>query len=328
MKQDLPDDADRKMTPRERAIEALELRRPPGPAPTCELAFGLFSEWLGRPAASLWEISADTPRAERLRIYRQYARDTIEVYRQMDHCIITDWGGAVDLIDAYRQEAGDEFLWGFPADATIGIPEGSEMTEFSYRFVDDPRGVHDDAARGVDGAIARAATMKAAGADVVWMCSDYAMNSGPFLSPEMFAEFVAPYLKRQIAGFRALGLYTIKHTDGNITPIMDQIVDAAPHAVHSLDSVAGVDIREYKRRWGDRVALIGNVPHGPLQMDHREEIEAAGRYALEHGGVRQGGYLYGTSNAVFGGDLTGVTIEAYRFMLSVRDRYMAELPEA
>ena len=80
-------------------------------------------------------------------------------------------------------------------------------------------------------------------------------------------------------------------------------------------------------RADDRIALIGNVPHGPLQLDRRDVIETATRYCLEHGGVRQGGYILSTSNAVFGGEVTGITIEAYRFMLSVRDRYMAELGE-
>ena len=322
---------DQPMSPRQRAVEALERRRPPGPVPTCELAFGLFSEWLGRPVASMWEIPEDTTRPQRRRICRDYARDTAEVYRQMGHCIITHWGGGqdmIDMIDAYRHETGDEFMLGFPTDSTLGIPDGTDMEEFVYRLVDDPQAVHDKAARDADAAVKWAETIKNAGADVVWMGSDYAMNAGPFLSPEMFAEFVAPYLSRQIAGFRRLGLYVIKHTDGDITPIMDQIVDANPHAIHSLDSVAGVDIREVKRRWGDRVALIGNVPHGPLQLDRRDQIEQETRYALDHGGVRQGGYILSTSNAVFGGPVTGIDIDAYRFMLSVRDRYMAELTES
>ena len=50
---------DQPMTPRQRAVAALERRRPPGPVPTCELAFGLFGEWLGRPLPNLWEISRD-----------------------------------------------------------------------------------------------------------------------------------------------------------------------------------------------------------------------------------------------------------------------------
>jgi hypothetical protein len=57
----------------------------------------------------------------------------------------------------------------------------------------------------------------------------------------------APYLARLIQGYRAMGFYTIKHTDGDSMPILDQLVQANPHALHSLDPQAGVDIAEVKR---------------------------------------------------------------------------------
>jgi len=311
-------------------IEALEGRRPPGSVPTCELAFGLFSEWLGRPVPWPSGITVETPMPERLKAFRPWVNLTAEVFRQMDHGMITHWLRPDDqeaVLRAHREQLGDEFLYGFPCDGTFGIPDGQHLEAFIFRLADDPAGVHEQAARQVDDALAHARRMKDAGGDVVWMGSDYAMNQGPFLSPAMFAEFVAPYLKRVIAGYRDLGLYVIKHSDGDINPLMDMIVDAGPHAVHSLDSVAHIDIREIKRRYGHRVALIGNVPHGPLQLKQYDRVEAAARYALEYGGVRQGGYIYSTSNAVFGGDITGITVEAYRFMLQVRDRYMTEMQE-
>jgi uroporphyrinogen decarboxylase len=319
------------LTPRQRAIEALEGRCPPGPVPTCELAFGLFAEWLGRPAEWPAGLAPETPMSARVVAFRPWVDLTAQVFRQMDHCIITHWLPPDDqetVLRAHREQLGDEFLYGFPCDGTFGIPDGKDVEEFCFRLADDPAGVHEQAARQVDDALAHARRMKQAGGDVVWMGADYAMNQGPFLSPALFAEFVAPYLKRAIAGYRDLGLYVIKHSDGDINPLLDMIVDARPHAVHSLDSIASIDIREIKRKYGNRVCLIGNVPHGPLQLKEYATVEAAARYALDHGGVRQGGYIYSTSNAVFGGDITGITIEAYRFMLQVRDRYMAKMRDS
>ena len=40
----------------------------------------------------------------------------------------------------------------------------------------------------------------------------------------MFRQFVTPYLKALIAGYKAMGFYVIKPTDGNLMPILDQIV--------------------------------------------------------------------------------------------------------
>jgi uroporphyrinogen decarboxylase len=102
------------------------------------------------------------------------------------------------------------------------------------------------------------------GLDGFALCSDYCSNKGPFLSPGQFGEFVTPYLSQLIQGYRELGFYVIKHTDGNIMPILDQLVEANPHALHSLDPQAGVDIAEVKRRCGDRLCLIGNVNCGLL----------------------------------------------------------------
>ena len=69
-----------------------------------------------------------------------------------------------------------------------------------------------------------------------------------------------------------MGFYAIKHTDGNIMPILDQLVEANPHALHSLDPQGGVDIAEVKRLYGERVCLIGNVNCGKLDTGTDEEV--------------------------------------------------------
>ena len=69
-----------------------------------------------------------------------------------------------------------------------------------------------------------------------------------------------------------MGFYVIKHTDGNIMPILDQLVAAKPHALHSLDPQGGVDIAEVKRLYGDQVCLIGNVNCGLLDTGTDEEV--------------------------------------------------------
>ena len=143
-------------------------------------------------------------------------------------------------------------------------------------------------------------------------CADYCLNDGPFLSPEQFAEFVTPYLKRLIEGYRELGFYTIKHTDGNIMPIVDQLVEANPHALHSLDPQAGVDIAEVKRTYGDRVCLIGNVDCGLLQTGTDDEAAESVRFALRHG-MPGGGYIFSTSNCIY----TGMPLSRYELMLDI-----------
>jgi uroporphyrinogen decarboxylase len=187
------------------------------------------------------------------------------------------------------------------------------MTEFSCRLVDAPEQLRREAAAAVDGALARGERLhRHGGLDGFALCSDYCLNVGPFLSPAQFAEFVTPYLARLIAGYRAMGFYCIKHTDGNIMPILDQLVATEPHALHSLDPQGGVDIAEVKRRVGQRVCLIGNVNCGLLDTGTEEDARESARYALRHG-MPGGGYVFSTSNCVY----TGMALARYEAILDV-----------
>jgi uroporphyrinogen decarboxylase len=104
----------------------------------------------------------------------------------------------------------------------------------------------------------------------------------------------------------------IKHTDGNIMPILDQLVQANPHALHSLDPQAGIDIAEVKRLYGDKVCLIGNVNCGLLDTGTEQEVIDSARYALRHG-MPGGGYIFSTSNCIY----TGMPLSRYLLMWNV-----------
>ncbi|HOJ40012.1 MAG TPA: uroporphyrinogen decarboxylase family protein, partial [bacterium] len=219
----------------------------------------------------------------------------------------------VRLIDLIREKTGDKFFLMIHGDATMGIPGGQQMMEFCQRLSDEPEKVKEEATIRVEQALQRAEELKRrTSLDGFALCADYCLNSGPFLSPAMFSEFVTPYLARLVSGYRQLGFYTIKHTDGNIMPILNQLVEANPHALHSLDPQAGVDIAEVKRLVGHRVCLIGNVNCGLLQTGSEQDVIASVRYALR-AGMPGYGYIFSTSNCIY----TGLPLARYRLMLKV-----------
>jgi len=198
-------------------------------------------------------------------------------------------------------------------DATFGIPSGSDMVNFSCRLVDEPEKVKKEADDMVNNALEQAEKYaKHKGLDGFALCADYCLNTGPFLSPRQFSEFVTPYLCNLIKGYREMGFYTIKHTDGNIMPILDQLVQTKPHALHSLDPQAGVDIAEVKRLIGDKVCLIGNVNCALLQTGTDEQVMESARYALKNGMPGEG-YIFSTSNCIY----TGMPLKRYELMLDV-----------
>jgi len=217
------------------------------------------------------------------------------------------------LIDLVREKTGDEYFLMLHGDATYGIPSGQNMVEQAAWFYEHFDEAKADADRMVDAQLERAERLKQLGGlDGFALCADYCFNDNPFLSPDMFAELVTPYLKRLCQGQRELGFYSIKHTDGNIMPIIDQLVSARPHALHSLDPQGGVDIAEVKRRYGDQVCLIGNVNCGLLTSGTEEEVAESARYCIRHG-MPGGGYIFSTSNCAY----TGMPLDRYELIWNI-----------
>jgi uroporphyrinogen decarboxylase len=224
----------------------------------------------------------------------------------------------IRLVELIREKSGDRYFIMRHGDATFSIPDGTHMQEFSYRIADDPEGLKAEATAMVDDAIRRSEIYAKrippgnGGLDGYALCADYCFNTGPFLSPRMFAEYITPYLARLTQAYRDMGFYVIKHTDGNIMPIVDQLIQTHPHALHSIDPQAGVDIAEIKHRYGREVCVIGNVNCGMLDTGSEEEVIASARYALQSG-MPGGGYIFSTSNCIY----TGMRLSRYELMLDV-----------
>jgi uroporphyrinogen decarboxylase len=115
-----------------------------------------------------------------------------------------------------------------------------------------------------------------------------------------------------------LGAIAIIHTDGQIMPILDQLLAIGAHALMSLDPMAGVDIREVKRLTHGRLALMGNVQCSLLQDGPAAAIRESALYCLEHGSPG-GGYIFSTSNTIF----PGMPLQNYEYMLSVFREFCA-----
>ena len=98
----------------------------------------------------------------------------------------------------------------------------------------------------------------------------------------------------------------------------------APDALHSLDPQGGVDIAEVKKRYGDRLCLIGNVNCGLMDTGTDAEVAASAEYALRHG-MPGGGYVFSTSNCIY----TGMPLEHYELILKIRhEKGVYPLPPA
>ena len=305
-------------TPREAFIAALERRPLPGLVPHFEIIFSPTMEAFGRVHPlhrnyAQWDQMK--PGERRLHI-REMADLHIQIAEKYQHSAIvviqisSDEAELFGVINEIRDRVGDRYCLLCTGDATFAIPDGDGIVEFSYRMADEPEKLHAEAEEKLSIFTRRAERLKKnTSIDGMVLCSDYCFNTGPFLSPLQFSEFIAPYLARQVQAFRDMGYYVIKHTDGNILPILDQLVQAKPHAIHSLDPQAGIDIADIIRRVGSQVCLCGNVDCGLMDTGTEAQVEESARYALRSG-LKADGYIFSSSNCIY----TGLPLERYELV--------------
>jgi uroporphyrinogen decarboxylase len=157
----------------------------------------------------------------------------------------------------------------------------------------------------------------ARGAKIVYTGDDYAYNKGPLMSPKHFREFFFPGLCRVMQGFKELGLYVIKHTDGNLWPILDMIIDSGIDCLDPIDPQAGMDLGEVKAKYGHRVALKGNVDCAQLMTFGTPEEVFESTKATLRAGMPGGGFILSSSNSIH----SAVKPENYAAMLQALREY-------
>ena len=307
------------MTGRERFSAALRREKIVGRVPHFELVFFLTMEVLGKVHPShrfyeQWNQMSHTEKKLQINdmadiyidIAKKYKHDAIFVHPNPSDIDSIKW-----LLETIREKSGDEFFLLMHGDTTCSIPNGDEMMEFSCQMYEEPEILHDQQNRWADRSYKIANALSKTGLlDGFALCSDYSFNVNPFFAPEIFEEIIVPHLSETLDTYRELGFYSIKHTDGNINPILEQIVNCKPDAVHSIDPQGSMDLADVRRKYGDRICTVGNVNCGLLQTGTVEEAAADVRRSLKEGMSNGYGYIFSTSNCVY----TGLDLSRYELM--------------
>jgi uroporphyrinogen decarboxylase len=137
-----------------------------------------------------------------------------------------------------------------------------------------------------------------AGAEVIVLGDDYAANQGPMMSPAVFDAMILPRLTRMVEAIHEEGALAVKHSDGNLYPILDSIVRSGADALNPIEPVAGMDLATTKARVGDHMALIGNIDCAKLlPFGTAEQVREAVRQAIV-AAAPGGGFLVSSSNSI------------------------------
>jgi uroporphyrinogen decarboxylase len=113
----------------------------------------------------------------------------------------------------------------------------------------------------------------AEGIDILYFADDFAWKQGLFLPPKMFKDMWLKYARRIVAPAVSAGIPIIFHSDGKIDDAVEWLIDIGVNCINPLDPY-GIDYRDYMKRYGDRLALWGNIDvEWPLAHGTPEDVE-------------------------------------------------------
>jgi len=131
--------------------------------------------------------------------------------------------------------------------------------------------------------------------DAVFIGDDIAFKSGPMFSPRWLAEHYFPRLKRVISAFHARRKKIIFHSDGNLNPIMDDLVAAGIDGLNPIEIQAGMVLADLHKRYPSLVFFGGIDVSHLLPFGKPREIKDAVVKAIEDA---EGQILVGSSTEV------------------------------
>ncbi len=145
---------------------------------------------------------------------------------------------------------------------------------------------------------------------------DMGFKSGTLISPADLREFVLPAHAKLSAMCHAAGRPYLLHSCGNLAGIYrDLLDDVKIDAKHSFEDTIE-DVRDVKKAWGDRIALLGGVDVDFLCRGDEQAIRKRVRDTLD-ACMPGGGYCLGTGNSV----ANYVPLGSYLAMLDEGRRY-------
>ncbi len=191
------------------------------------------------------------------------------------------------------------------------------FSSFLAAFYTEPQLVRELMRISVDYNTRLARNARELGGEIIVVGDDIASSDGLLISPEMYREQVYPHFRELIGSFKDLGFLVIKHTDGDIMSVMDDLAASGIDCIDPIDPLGGMSLKVVKERYGDRLAIKGNVDCvKTLVSGTRAEVRNAVKACIRDAGPG-GGYIISSSNSIH----AGVDPALYRAFLEARREY-------
>jgi uroporphyrinogen decarboxylase len=143
----------------------------------------------------------------------------------------------------------------------------------------------------------RAAEATGGRIDLYLLISDLGSQTGPLISPAMFREFVAPYVREMIDSIHSLGGRVVFHSCGKVDRFIPELIGLGVDVLDPIQPL-GPEMapEQLKADFGDKLTF-----HGGIDMQHllpygtpEDVTRETGRYCTTLG--RDGGYILGPAH--------------------------------
>lgn len=133
--------------------------------------------------------------------------------------------------------------------------------------------------------------------DGYWCSDDLGYRNGLMFSPQEFHDLVMPAHKRMCDFCHENGIFAILHSCGNFNEVVPDLVELGWDCLQPLEVKAGMDVIELKRKYGDRVALMGGIDVRVMADGTDEELEEEISKKITIA-KQNGGYIYHSDHSV------------------------------
>jgi len=247
--------------------------------------------------ARWWKGRSGTP--EHLGFECDSKEKWFEVYKPMflEQPPLVDLDRAGAQLKKHREAERWTFIAGVePFEGTRAII-GDEETAIGMAA--EPEWIDDFARTFVDRMLAEYQRVLDAGhkPDGLWCYGDMAFNHATFCSPAMYKELIWPQHKRLADFAHENGMRFIYHTDGNVNAVLPLFIDAGFDCFQPIEAKAHMDIREFAPKYGDKLAMFGNIDVMVIGSNDPDKLEHEVRTKLQ-AGMAVKGYAYHSDHSV------------------------------
>jgi uroporphyrinogen decarboxylase len=175
------------------------------------------------------------------------------------------------------------------------------MTNYMTHLYAHPEFIHALARMMMEFNLAQLDLLVDAGLDVLVIEDDIAMDSGPMVSLEHFKEFINDYNRQIVEKAHQKGLKVVRHSDGNLWPLLDVLIESGYDGINPLEPQASMAMAEVKAYCGDKMCLLGNIDSVDLLPGgNAEQVEQAVIQTIKDGAAG-GGLIICSSNSLHPG---------------------------